>query len=513
MQDQIINILYFAKGIFKNKWIITLVATLICFPAWVFVYRMPDIYNSTARVHVDTRTMLRPLLRGMAVQTDVKGLVMIMKKLMFTQQNMIKVAELAGMDVSGNDADIQSLVKDLKTKVKISGGRDEIFSIESESKNPLDAKTIVQAVLTVFSEQTQQSSISDVDSAQRFIDNQIKEYEQRLRNAERAKENFKRENIGLLPGQSGEGQFSDIQNLRQQIDVANMKVTELSSKRKVLQAQLKEALDSGNEWGLTEIFENNVVAEDPRIAQLINNKNELLLKYTPDHPKIISIEKLIETIREQNEVNSMLVPENEPEIPTAKAMANPYVQTIKIRINEVDTELATLYSRIRSFKAKLEKEDKQFNTRLAIETEMQNLNRDYDSIKKNYLGLIDRREKASMSSKIDTQVSSLKFKIIDPATLPEGPSSPKRKILYTVIIIAGFGAGVAIALLMVLIRPTFGESKQVREITQLPVLGVISAVISDAQIKKERFETLKYIGVNLILVIGYSSFIVLDIMS
>jgi len=511
MQDQLSEVLYFAKGIVRNKWIVTIIASIICIGGWVYVYKMPNIYQSSARVHVDTRTMLRPLLRGMAVQTNVRGLVLIMQKLMFTQQNILKVAEEAGLDVDLNESGIHSLVQRLKSKVKIQGGRDEIFSITSESKSPLEARTIVQAMLTVFSEQTQQSSLSDVDSAQRFIENQIREYEQRLRNAERAKENFKRENIGMLPGQAAGGQVGSIQAIQRSLDGALAQLTELYSRKEVLKEQLEEALDSGDEWGLTDVLDgDSSTGGDPRIATLQLRKDDLLLKYTKDHPSIISIENLIDTLEKESEHEPMEIsPELEVE-QSFKAMSNPYVQTIKIGINAIDVEVATINSRIASYKKKLQKEDEQFNARLAIETEMKDLNRDYAAIKKNYLNLIDRREQASMSSKIDTQVSALKFKVIDPANMPEAPSSPNRKVFYSVILIAGFIVGIAVALLKVFIRPTFVEAKQVRDVSGLPILGVVSEVVDEVQATKNKQRLIRYAFANVLLLLGYSGVMILD---
>lgn len=514
MLDQFSEIIYFAKGVVRNKWIITAVAWLICIGGWIYVYKMPDVYESSARVHVDTRTMLRPLLRGMAVQSDVRGLVLIMQKLMFTQHNMLKVAELAGMEVDpATTVKFHALIEKLKDKVKIEGGRDEIFTIKYESENPQNAKNVVQAVLSVFSEQTQKSSLSDVDSAQRFIDSQIRKYEKRLRNAERAKENFKRENIGLLPGQEGEGQFNIIRAIRRALEDTQMQLSEMLSRKRVLQQQLSEALESGEEWGLTEIVNVNSL-EDARISELENRKSDLLLKFTDNHPVISTINKEIETLEKRKEEKDELnkLDENGDTNPY-QAMSSTYAQSIKIEFNKIEVEIATHISRIASLKKKLQREDEVFNERLATETEMQNLNRDYAAIKKNYMTLIERREQARLSSNVDSQVSALKFKIADPANVPLQPSAPNRMLLYSVILGLGFLFGAALALLKVFIRPSFIEAKQVKEITELPVLGTISEVVSDAQAKNNFVRLAGFISVNVLLLLGYSGVMLLDVLS
>jgi hypothetical protein len=193
-------------------------------------------------------------------------------------------------------------------------------------------------------------------------------------------------------------------------------------------------------------------------------------------------------------------------------MSNPFVQTIKVQLNSIETELASHYSRLATYKKRLINENDQFNVRLTIETEMQNLNRDYDSIKKNYLELINRREKARMSSDVDSEVSALKFKIADPPTLPLEPSSPNRKILYTVILFGGIAVGIGCAFLRVILSPSFIDSKQLRSITGLPVLGSVSEVINTVQSKSNLYRMIGFASVNFLLIVGYSGFMISDVL-
>ena len=204
MQEQYNDLIFKIKGTLKYKWIALLLAWIICIVGWTVVMVMPNKYKSEAQVHVDTKSMLQPLLHGLAVEQDIRELVNIMKQLMFTQQNLEKIAQLAKLNVA-NKSDIQryEIIQDLKKDVFISGMKqqNDLFSIAYESVTPDEAKNVVLAVLTVFSEQTQESTLQDADSSQQFIGNQLKELEVRLRNAEKARENFKRLNFGLLPDQ------------------------------------------------------------------------------------------------------------------------------------------------------------------------------------------------------------------------------------------------------------------------------------------------------------------------
>ena len=64
-----------------------------------------------------------------------------------------------------------------------------------------EAKRVVQSLLTIFVEGSLGDKRKDADSAKRFIDEQIKLYEQKLVVAENALKEFKRQNLGMMPSQ------------------------------------------------------------------------------------------------------------------------------------------------------------------------------------------------------------------------------------------------------------------------------------------------------------------------
>ena len=492
MQDQLSEILFYVKGTLKYKWLIIITAWLISVAGWVFVSTMPDQYKSVAKVSVDSGTMLRPLLRGMAIQSNTRGLVQVMQQLMFTRPNLEKIAQLAGLDIdSKNESEKQSLIQELKSNVKIAGGRNNIFTIAYESSDPTKAQDIVHAVLTVFSEQTQQRGISDTGSAQQFIEEQIQEYEARLKNAEKARENFKRINAGLLPNQGG-GQLGVLSSIKGQIQETQMALSEVNSRWKVLNRQMDEALESGDdvedEWGLFDTGSTQSTPEDAKIAVLEERMSELLLQYTEKHPDVLSIKSTIQDLQKSKAQRLENMPE--ASIMSSGAINNPYIQSLKIALNNAEAQRASLRSRIGLLSRRMADIQKGMDTRLSIETAMQNLDRDYSVIKSNYMQLIQRREMALMTEKADSSQGILRFKVVDAPSKALSPSGPNRKLFNSAAFGVSLGVGFVLAFLIYFIRPTFMSTRQVRTVTGLPVLGSVSVQL------KEGEETKK---VNLIL--------------
>ncbi|MDD5125777.1 MAG: hypothetical protein PHT85_14465, partial [Methylovulum sp.] len=73
-------------------------AWIICLTGWLVVLVMPRQYTSEAKVHVETSTMLRPLMRGMTVESDVRALLRVMQQLMFTKNNVEQIIHLSDLE-------------------------------------------------------------------------------------------------------------------------------------------------------------------------------------------------------------------------------------------------------------------------------------------------------------------------------------------------------------------------------------------------------------------------------
>jgi protein tyrosine kinase modulator len=240
MQQELSEVYFYLKGTLKYKRVAVMFGLLLCISGWTFVFMMPDKYESKAKVHIDSSTIIRPLMRGMVIDPDVSALIRIIQQLMFTRPNLEKVIELSQLKANKTGTVINAdFIDELKKDITISGARDkDIFDIAYSSTDPETAKSVVQAVLTVFSEQAQGKAMADATDAQQFIEHQLRDYEIRLQEAERAKEDFKRSNLGLVGGDSD--QFQVLNQLKEQLNVANTALEQAQARKNVLGEQVKK---------------------------------------------------------------------------------------------------------------------------------------------------------------------------------------------------------------------------------------------------------------------------------
>ena len=79
------QLLAYLKATWRFRWYAVVFAWLAAIGGWIAVYLTPDRFEASARVYVDTQSVLRPLLSGLAVQPNVDQLVMMMSRTLITE--------------------------------------------------------------------------------------------------------------------------------------------------------------------------------------------------------------------------------------------------------------------------------------------------------------------------------------------------------------------------------------------------------------------------------------------
>ena len=212
MEELITRLLSHLKGMWKYRWYGVAVVWLVAVAGWLKVYTLPDNYESSARIYVDTQNVLQPLMAGMAVAPNIEQQVSIMSRTLISRPNVERVMRMVDLDIKAKTTkEHEQLINDLMSDIKImSTGQDNLFTISYGNDDPKIAKDVVQSLLTIFVEGGLADKKQDTTSALRFIDDQIKDYQEKLVAAETALKEFKQKNMGLIPGQGTDYRYATI---------------------------------------------------------------------------------------------------------------------------------------------------------------------------------------------------------------------------------------------------------------------------------------------------------------
>lgn len=507
MQEILTQIYGYLRGIWRRRWPMLLMAWFICLAGWAFVLKMPDQYEASAKVYVDTGSMLQPLLRGIAVESNMGQQVELITKTLFSRPNLEQVARMTDLDLQvKNEVETDELLESIKKRVTlVGGGRQNIFTIGYVDENPEMAKKVVQAFLTIFVESSLGTSRKDSDVAQKFIDEQIKEYEARLLEAEERVKEFKQKNVGLM-SESGGDYFSRLKAEQANYESARQRLEEVVRRRDEIKRQI-----AGEEptFGLApsaNIFSGGMSHPlDGRISEMEKQIDDLLLKYTEKHPDVVSLKDTVRRLKEQRQQELDEARKKMPELAdTGPALQqNPVYQQLKISLGQADAEVASLNVRVRQSNDAVAQLERLVDTIPAVEAEFQRLNRDYSIVKSNYEQLLSRRESARVGQDAEATGDSVKFKVVEPPRVPLEPTGPNRRLFISVVLLVGVGAGVGLAFFISQMKQTFDTRAALREATGLPVLGSVSMEWTPTQRMRLRVETAVFMGVSSLLLLVF----------
>ncbi len=489
MNEAFDQVMGYALGIWRKRWVVLVAAWLIAVVGWVWVYTLENRYEAQARVYVDTQSLLRPLMSGMAVQPNVEQQVAMVTRTLASRPNLEKVARMTDLDLRAKTPKQQEeLYTELAKAIQLSGtNRENLYTIAYQHANPDLARRVVQALLTIFTESSLGGARKDISNTQKFIEDQLKSYEARLLEKEKEVEEFKRRNVGTMPGQGGDF-YSKLSQISAALEQAKLEQDEAANRKKQLQQQLEdqEEVLVSPAPGPAPVTATTT-ALDGRIAALQTQLDNLRLRYTDVHPDIGRTKQLIARLQEQKkqEEESFRAQVKEQPQSTLKAQ-NPIYQQLTIAIAEADANLASLKARVGQMERKRAELYRAVDRIPQIESEYTQLTRDLEIYKQKYSEMLARRETAALSGEVESKTDIVDFRVVDPPRVPNKPAWPNRPLLVSAVPLGGIGVGLALAFLLTQLRPTVDSRRQLRDLSNVPLLGMVTLIETDASRRKAR---------------------------
>jgi len=449
------------------KWTALSIVWLTCAIAWLYVYSLPDVYEAHARVYLDTQSLLKPLLKGLAVDSDVEDAIALMTKAVLSRPNLEKIARETDLDLATiTEVDKQQLLDLLARDIVITmeRGAGSLYNIVYTNSEPTKAYAVVKAVLDSLMEQTLGASRSESVLAQSFLRDQTDRYETALREAEEKLAAFKKKHIGLLPGDRG-GYYERLQAAISKREAIGEELREAMLRRDELRRQLQgeTRMVGGGHAGPN--------AESQRLNGYLADLKELKAKYTDRHPAVVALMGKISALKEEMASSSGGDSEKSAEF----VGINEVYQTLKIALSEAEVKVASLRQRMQEQDEKIAKLQGLVDTIPQVEADLKELNRGYEVTKSQYLSLKQRMEMARISREAEQSSDDVKFNIIDPPIVPLKPIGPNRMFLLMVATGLSIGCALGVVYLLFWIHPVVYSVKTIDTEFGLPVYGVVSA--------------------------------------
>jgi polysaccharide chain length determinant protein (PEP-CTERM system associated) len=476
-----------------RRWIALSVAWAVALASLILILLTPERFEASSRIYVDTQTVLKPLMVGLAYQPDIDQQVRMLAKTLISRPNVERLVDkpelgLKFKDPKEREETITALISQIRV---VAAERGNLYSIAYRDSDPELARKLVENMVGMFVSSGADGKKRDSVDAGQFIADQIKTNEAKLVEAEGRLKEFKVRNFGVS-GVSNQDYFA-------RMSVLSDEVTKLRSD---LQAAEQSRAS----------YRRELSAEDPQLPPMppvpgapnsipvVDTESQRKLvddlsrRYTSDHPDLIAARRQLVQLEAQKRQEAASRTKG-------SAATSPIYQSIRISLAEREAQVASLRSQLSMQTARLEQTRALAGRVPQVEAELAQLNRDYDVIRKNYDQLIARRESASLGVKLDESSQLADFRLIDPPRVSPNAVFPRHLHMGLAALVLSVLAGVGAALMLDLLRPTVDDTKLLEQLSGRPALGTVSMSQTTEGLRLGRQDMIRFGGLAALLIV------------
>jgi polysaccharide chain length determinant protein (PEP-CTERM system associated) len=470
------------RGAWRRRWTALAAAWGVCALGWLVIANLPNQYESQARVYVDADAVLTPLLHGLAADTNALNQVDLMQRTLLSVPNLDKLIRMTDLEqrVGSDPGSREALIQRLQLEIKIRSQAKNLFQIVYRDPSPRLAKEVVQALLTIFQEGNVGAGRTAMDNAQKFLRDQLGTYERQLQESEKRRADFRAKYVDILPAENGGA--SRLEGARGTVVNLQLELSEAVARRDAIEAQLKSTPSSlpGGAPGTAGAM----------LAQAQTKLAELRMRYTEQHPDVQALRRQVEDLSHGAGRTSV---------------GNPTYDMIKLRLVDAEAQIAALKNRLAQAEKERDRIESIARAAPGVAAEYQNLDRDYNVIRKNYEELLTRREATNIAEAADAKADKIQFRVIDPPEVPIAPVAPKRLLLLTGVLLAGIAGAGALLFVLNQMDRSFANLDDLRGLG-LPVIGGLSKLPSAGAHLLDRAAIVFVASVGLLFVV-YAFFV------
>lgn len=455
-------------SVWRRRWLALAVAWALCLAGWLVVALIPNSYQSRARVFAQMQLIL-PEQIGITAAERQKDLFRV-KQTLTSTENLEKVVRRTDLNrLVASDRDLAAQVEALRENIDIVAQQDNLFEISatsgiagfSNAENAETAAAIVQNLLDLFVEENLSGNRAETGETLAFLDEELRQRQGELQQAEQRRMEFEARFLGALPGQGSIGDRMaaarlELANIDRELVTAKSALT-------ALRGQMSATPPTVALPGYGGAGGSPIAALEGQLAQYKARG------WTESHPDVVAINSQIERLRAQGGSRAD---------PAAYAQPNPAYTSLSAMVAEKEAQVAAATARKSQIEQGMAQIGSLQTSEPGVASEQARLDRDYEVLRRQYEELLGKREQVSLRSDVQTKTDAIDFRIIDPPSRPTVPAAPNRPLLLSVILLVAIAAGIGTAFAKAQLQTTFPTQNRLEQATGLPVLGSVREIFT-----------------------------------
>lgn len=519
----------------RGRWWVLSTATVVSLATVAVLYQIPNRYTSEATLLVVPQQVPARYVTP-TTETNIADALQAMTQDVLSRARLLELIDQFGLYAKERQRlapeEVIGLMRqyiDIKPVDPGSGHNINSFKISFVAEKAALAQEVTSKLTSFFIQANLKTREDQATNTTNFLRAQLENAKDKLTAQEEKVRDFKAQYLGELPEQQQgnlaifNGAQLQLQNLENSLDRAQQQRVYLES---LLSGYQRLAARGAPVPGVpvpdtARVLSPLQIAQND-LARLQIEKAKLLNTYEPAYPDVRAIEReistqkaLIESLRTTG--NSSAGDGHEPArapAVTASAAASEDDNSItqlksQLEANRLDIENITKYETQQ--KAIISQYQNRLNLTPVREQQLADILRDYELSKQDYADLLGKEQQSQLATSLEKQQGGQQFRLVEPPSLPDLPSSPQRIKFSLMGIGAGLFLGLLIAFVSELVRPTFHTAKEISQRFGAPlVVGLPVVLLRSEKRRRGWMKAFEFVGGSVLaLAIGVAEFYVL----
>ncbi|SNX74281.1 uncharacterized protein involved in exopolysaccharide biosynthesis [Cereibacter ovatus] len=430
----------------------------------VVAVRAPTTYATSAKLLVESPEILDTTARAPSDIAAAEQLEVIQQRLM-TRANLLDVARQNAVFANASAMSPDDIVEQMRerTAVTQSSGRNKatLMTIRFSGPDPQQVAAVVNQYVTIVLSTNSSFRAGRAQSTLDFFQQEVDTLSQELDRQSARLVEFKNTNADALP-ETLEYRMSRQALLQERLSRSVRDLDDLQKQR----ASIQRAYEANGTFDASGALP--LTPEQRQLQTLEQELSNALAVYSPQNPKIRLLQAQVDALRERL---------------TKQAPASEGTSTdsvLNVTLAEIDTRIAGLQQEIASVQTELEALADGINrtpsNRIAIEA-MERQRADTQAL---YSAAVQRLNQARMTERIELSSKGERISVLEPASVPDAPSSPNRPKIVAIGVAAGLALAGGLFVLLELVNQSVrrpGDIVARLDITPLATLPRIETAV------------------------------------
>jgi polysaccharide biosynthesis transport protein len=476
----------------RYKWQ-CLIATLVLTLGFILVIaRVPNVYEATTTILVDPQQVPEKYVNP-AVASDYYTRLNTITQQILSRGRLQKIIEkynlYSDLNPHSPEEQVEAMRQDITIEVKQGSGTElSTFSLSYRGKQPTLVADVTNELASSFIQWNIASRVDVVAGTKDFLSSELTSAKQNLERQENALREFKMSHLGETPDQTGSN-LQALAGLRSALQ-ANVDAMSRLDEEKILLTRSPEPLPI-TAHANADLTQRERLELEKR--QVETNLEQLREHYSDRYPDVLQATRRLKDIKAQ--LNSL--PPDTPDPSGHTSELGGEKSATAVRLELIDQEMKKLQTEQSHIQSQIESYQQKVDAAPIMEQQLVELTRNYDVSKQHYQILLDKSFNIGMAADLEQNQKGERYRVLDPARVPEKPIKPKRKILIPAFGLFALGVSIFCVLLKDELTPVVKTEMELKSL--LPAGVQVWGFVPDIEITSDIVRARRWaIGASLV---------------